>query len=122
MVKMETEEMAMEETKMGVVNSNTATTNVRSRNIFLIKARGILSTIILALFIPVAFSGIGLYFAPSGRDARVTSWSFLGFSKFQLETLHDVPGIILVVAIVIHLMLNLKLYLTEMKYLFSRKK
>jgi len=74
------------------------------------------------LFVPVVFSGIGLYFAPSGRQARISSWSFLGFSRFQLETLHDIPGIILVITFVIHMLLNLRIYSNEIKCLFLRKK
>lgn len=122
MAIMVTEETVMEETKVGVISSSPARTNVRARNIFLVRAKGILSTIILVLFVPVAFSGIGLYFAPSGRQARISSWSFLGFSRFQLETLHDIPGIILVIAFVVHLLLNLRIYSNEIKCLFLRNK
>ena len=121
-VIMETEEAAMEEIKVGVINSSPAKTNARAHNIFLVRAKGILSTIILVFFVPVAFSGIGLYFAPSGRQARISSWRFLGFSRFQLEALHDVPGIILVIAFVVHLLLNLRIYSNEIKCLFLRKK
>lgn len=119
---METEGTVMEETKVAAVCANPATTNTRARSIFLIRVKGILSTIIIVLFVPVAFSGIGLYFAPSGRQARISNWSFLGFSRFQLETLHDIPGLILVIAFVIHLLLNLRIYSNEIKCLFLRKK
>lgn len=112
----------MEETKEAVINCIPARTNAKALNIFLVRAKGILSTIILVFFVPVAFSGIGLYFAPSGRQARISDWNFLSFSRFQLETLHDIPGIILVIAFVIHMLLNLRIYSNEIKCLFLRKK
>ncbi len=116
------EEMAVEETKVNVVKENTANRNSKFFQLFLIKTKGILSTIILILFVLVAFSGIGLYFAPSGRFARNSGWSFFGFSRTELRALHDIPGIILVIVISLHLLLNLKLYSKELKCLFIRKK
>ena len=83
------------------------------------KIKAILSTIILGLFVAVGFSGIGLFFAPNGREARLLSWTFLGLSRSALETLHDIPGLILVILLVIHFLLNLKLYMNEIKILFK---
>lgn len=116
------EEMAVEETKVNIVKGNTAKGSAKTFHLFLIRTKGILSTITLMLLIPVAFSGIGLYFAPSGRFARTSGWSFLGFSKTELQALHNIPGIILVIAISLHFLLNLKLYLKELKCLFIRNK
>ena len=116
------EEMAVEEIKVNVVKENTANRNSKFFRLFLIRTKGILSTIILMLFVPVAFSGIGLYFAPSGRFARTSGWSFFGFSRTELRALHDIPGTILVIVISLHLLLNLKLYSKELKCLFIRKK
>lgn len=87
----------------------------------LIKIKGIISTLIFILFIPVGFSGIGLYFAPSGRQARVSGWSFLGFSRVQLETLHDIPGIILTALFVVHMLLNYRIYVNEIKCLIKAR-
>ncbi|MGC8722039.1 MAG: DUF4405 domain-containing protein [Caldisericaceae bacterium] len=82
-------------------------------NLFILKLKGLLSSVIVLLFLVVAFSGVGLYFAPSGREARVTNWSFLGFSKTALESLHDLPGIILVILLLVHFLLNLKIFKNE---------
>jgi hypothetical protein len=60
-------------------------------NLFLVKLKAILSTFILVLFVPVGFSGVRLYFAPSGREARLTNWNFLGFSKDALLKMHNLP-------------------------------
>ena len=88
-------------------------------NILQIKIKAVLSSIILALFIVVGFSGIGLFFAPNGRDSHLTNWTFLGFSRDALITLHDIPGLILVALLVVHFLLNLKLYINEIKILFK---
>ncbi len=88
-------------------------------NIIQTKVKAILSSLILALFIVVGFSGIGLFVAPNGRETRLLNWTFLGFSRSGLETLHDIPGLILVALLVVHFLLNLKLYLCEIKVLFK---
>lgn len=88
-------------------------------NVLQIKIKAVLTTVILGLFIVVGFSGIGLFFAPNGREARLLNWTFLGFSRSSLETLHEIPGIILIVLLVIHFLFNLKLYINEIKILFK---
>jgi hypothetical protein len=88
-------------------------------NLLTIKIKAVLSSAILVLFALAGFSGIGLFFAPSGREARVTNWTFMGFSRSGLETLHDIPGLILVALLVVHFILNLKLYINEIKILFK---
>jgi hypothetical protein len=90
-------------------------------NLLLVKLKAILSTFILVLFVLVGFSGVGLYFAPSGREARLTNWNFLGFSKDALEKMHDLPGMILVVLLVIHFLLNLRIYKNEIICLVRTK-
>ncbi len=111
----------MEETEVNVLNTRVARTNSRTLTAFIIRVKGILSTLILVLFIPVGFSGIGLYFAPSGRQARVSSWSFLGFSKLQLQTMHDIPGIILTATFILHFLLNIRIFLNEIKCLLVKR-
>ncbi|BAL80315.1 DUF4405 domain-containing protein [Caldisericum exile] len=90
-------------------------------NMLIVKIKGIISTLIFLLFVPVAFSGIGLYFAPSGREARLTNWTFLGFSKDALETMHSIPGLIFSALIVIHLLLNFRIYKNEIICLLRTK-
>jgi len=88
----------------------------------LIKIKGTISSLIFVFFIPVGFSGIGLYFAPSGRESRLMKWSFLGFSKAQLEVMHDMPGIILTILFVVHMLLNYRIYINEIKCLVKTRK
>lgn len=90
-------------------------------NLLLVKLKAILSTFILVLFVLVGFSGVGLYFAPSGREARLTNWNFLGFSKDALEKMHNLPGMILVVLLVIHFLLNFRIYKNEIICLVRTK-
>jgi len=86
----------------------------------IIKIRAILSTLLLIIFAIVVFTGIGLYFAPSGRIARETNWSFLGFDKWKLEYLHEISGFVVSALAVIHLLVNYKMFIEEMKILLKR--
>lgn len=95
--------------------------NTRKLNIFLVRLKAILSTLIVIVLIPVVISSIGLYLSPSGRRAGASGFSFLGLSKFQLETLHNIPGIILISLFVLHFLLNIRLYSNEIKCLLLRK-
>jgi len=88
----------------------------------LVKIRGILSTALLVISIVVTFTGIGLFFAPSGKVARETGWKFLGFDKFHLEKLHTITGFIMVAIIIVHLAINYTMYINEMKLLFKTRK
>jgi len=85
----------------------------------IIKFRAILSSLILIIFIIVLFTGIGLYFSPSGRIAKEISWNFLGFGKWQLENLHTLSGFIMSVLVIIHLFINSKMFFNEIKRLFK---
>lgn len=82
-------------------------------HLFIVKVKGIISSLIFILFFVVAFSGIGLYFAPSGKEARLTNWTFFGLSKTTLESLHDFPGILFTILIFAHFLLNFKIYKNE---------
>ncbi len=87
----------------------------------LLKLKAAVSSSLAVLLIPVAFTGIGLYFAPSGRIARETSWAFFGLSKLQLEQLHTITGFIFAGLAVIHFILNLKMLLCELKQFKAKK-
>ena len=86
----------------------------------ILKIKGILSLLIIITFIIVLFTGIGLYFSPSGKIAREISWSFLIFNKFQLEKLHTISGFIMSALVLVHLSLNYKMFLSEISLLRSR--
>ncbi|HHD92336.1 MAG TPA: DUF4405 domain-containing protein [Candidatus Portnoybacteria bacterium] len=86
----------------------------------LIKIRGILSSLLIIMFIIVVFTGIGLYLSPPGRIAKEMSWNFLGFNKWQLENLHALFGFLMSGMVVIHLLINYKMFLGEIKALFKK--
>ena len=84
------------------------------------KIRGIVSSLLIIVFLLVAFTGIGLYLSPSGRIARESSWSFMGLSKWQLENMHTVSGFFMMLIVALHLLLNYKMLLAEIKLLFKK--
>lgn len=88
----------------------------------LVKIRAILSTVLLVVFLIVVFTGIGLYFAPSGEIARKTGWTFFWFPLFRLERLHTISGFIMAGLVFVHFGINFNLYKNEMKQLFKRDK
>ncbi len=77
------------------------------------KARGIVSLLLVVIFIIETITGIGLYLAPSGRITRETG---------MMETLHTYAGFAMVAIIIIHLLLNYKMLLNEIKILLSHRK
>ncbi|AZR72822.1 hypothetical protein BBF96_05090 [Anoxybacter fermentans] len=86
----------------------------------LIKVRGIISLLLLILFIVISVTGIGLWLAPSGRIARQIEWSFLGLNKELLEDLHTYTGFIMIFLTIVHLLLNYKMLFNEIKHLLKR--
>ncbi len=81
------------------------------------KARAITSTLLIITFIIVTITGIGLYKSLQGWLAKTTNWTFLGMDKEKLETLHTNTGFFMAALIIIHLALNYKMYLAELKTL-----
>jgi len=87
----------------------------------IVKLRGAISLLLLLFFIIVFFSGLGLHFAPSSRIARETGWTFFGFDKGTLQSIHTLPSFLMSFLIAIHFALNYKMLLCELKLLFKRK-
>ncbi len=83
----------------------------------IIKVKAVISSIMLVLMVLVSFSGVALLFAP--KSAGSLGWTFLGISKEALLKMHNLPGVALIVFFVVHFILNLKLYISEMKVLFK---
>ncbi len=77
--------------------------------------RALCSLTLLVLFAIVTFTGIGLYFAPAGKIARLANWTFLGLSKGQLVKLHTISGFVMAGIIIIHLIFNWRLFSGELK-------
>jgi hypothetical protein len=88
----------------------------------IVKTRAIISLGLLVTFTIVFISGLGLYFAPNGRIARESNWRFLLFEKGQIEDIHTITAFIMTGLIVVHLIINFKMFTKELKILFSRKK
>ena len=63
-------------------------------------------------------TGIVLYIEPHGRIAYWGGWRFLGLDKDQWEALHTILGFIMLIAGIIHLIVNWKVI---KKYFKSRK-
>jgi hypothetical protein len=85
----------------------------------LVAIRGVISFFLLIAFIVVFFTGLGLSFAPAGKIAKETGWTFFGVPKFKLEKLHDVSGYTMSGLVVLHLILNYKMFINELKMLFK---
>ena len=87
-----------------------------------VKTRAILSSILGLLFLAVTLTGVGLFLSPSGRMANSTGWTFMSLTKFQLEKIHTLTGFILVALVLVHFILNYKMFVGETKLLYRRKK
>ena len=85
-----------------------------------IKVKAIISFLLLIAFIITTFTGIGLYFSPSGKIISGDVWSFFGFNNFQLINLHVRFGFIMSGIIIVHLFMNYKMFLVEIKALFKK--
>ena len=87
-----------------------------------VKIRAVVSSLLVILFVIVLLTGIGLYLAPSGRIAKEAGWNFLGVKRWELENLHTISGFIMAILLIVHLILNYKLLLTELRVLLKKSK
>ena len=81
----------------------------------IIKVRVVISSILILLFLFSFISGIGLMKAPSGRLARESDWTFLGIDRYSLERFHTITSILFSACVVVHFILNYKVFLAELK-------
>ena len=75
----------------------------------------------IVLFVVVFLSGVGLHIAPSGRIAREIAWNLFGLDKKSLERIHTLSGYIMSGLTIIHLLLNYKMFISEINILLRRK-
>ena len=87
----------------------------------LIKIRAVVSIFLMVLFVVAFISGIGLDLAPPGRIARQIGWDFLGFDKQSLKEIHGLVGYLISGLITVHLLLNYKMFTSDIKILLGRK-
>ncbi len=86
----------------------------------IVKIRGLISLSLVIVFIIESFTGVGLYFAPSGKVARETSWTFAGFDRPKLENMHTLWGFVMIGLISVHFVLNYKMLINEIKILLKK--
>ena len=77
--------------------------------------RAVTSTFIGVCFVFIAMSGIILYFAPPGRIAHWTHWTFSGVSKGGWQAVHTVFALSFIIVAVFHLKHNWKPLISYMK-------
>ena len=75
--------------------------------------KAILSSLLLLLFLFLAFSGALLHFGKTGLI-----W---GFARHSLRDAHALAAVLICVLIAAHVFLNRRLYLRELRALGSRK-
>ncbi len=84
------------------------------------KCKGVISSLLIIIFVIILITGIGLSRAPSGKEEKDNGWTFLGMKKDVLRDIHTSSGIIMGCIIVIHLSLNYKMLKGEMKIIFKK--
>ncbi|MBN2593228.1 MAG: DUF4405 domain-containing protein [Sedimentisphaerales bacterium] len=82
--------------------------------------RSYVSVLTALSFIGMTFTGIILFFVPSGRVANWTGWTMLALTKQQWIGLHDWFSIIFVIASIFHLYLNWKPFVSYFKSKVTR--
>lgn len=66
-----------------------------------------------------AVTGVILYIAPRGRGSG--SWTFLGVDKHTWGDWHTYAGFIIIGLVVIHLILNWRVFVCQLKSVLGRK-
>ncbi len=86
----------------------------------IVKIRAVLSSMLIVLFFLVLFTGIGLFFLTSEKFSQIAGLTFLGFKEAQLKKVHVISGFLMSALILIHLSLNYRMFLGEIKLLFKK--
>jgi hypothetical protein len=68
--------------------------------------KGFTSLVLAVAFVGLASSGVLLYFAPRGRVANWTGWTWLGLTKNDWTSLHTNLAILVIIAAIVHLISN----------------
>jgi len=70
--------------------------------------RALTSLMMAISFLIVSFSGLVLFFAPNGREARQQGWELLSLSKWEWINIHIVFSYLCVLTAVFHIWFNRK--------------
>ncbi|OYT60141.1 hypothetical protein B6U81_05115 [Thermoplasmatales archaeon ex4484_30] len=77
---------------------------MKNKKRLVVKIRGVVSTMLSVLFLVAAITGIKLFLSPRGKAT----------------TLHTIVGFLIMGLIVIHLTLNYKMLVSELRLLFRK--
>jgi len=77
---------------------------MKNKKQLVVKLRGVVSILLGIMFLVVSLTGIKLFLSPKGRAT----------------TLHTVAGFLMMALVVIHLTLNYKMLLSELRLLFRK--
>lgn len=66
-------------------------------------------------FLIIAISGVVLYFAPPGRIANWSEWTFLSLTKASWQAVHTTATFLFVVAVAFHLFFNWRVLMAYLK-------
>ncbi len=86
----------------------------------IVKTRAIVSSLMFLDAIFLGLTGLGLHVAPYGRVAHETGWTFLGMDKHLLEAVHTKAGVIFLLLLLVHIFVNYKMWLGEIKQFFRK--
>ena len=78
------------------------------------KLRAVISTVLLICFVLVAATSAILYFNKTGM--------WLGIQRIVLTDIHYISGLIMLIFILVHLVINWAMYLKELKTIKKNKK
>ncbi|AKG91584.1 protein of unknown function {DUF4405} [Geoglobus ahangari] len=84
--------------------------------------RAAVDVLLVIGFVVILVTGIGLYFAPSGRIAKETGWTWMGMDKETLEEVHTYFGFSMVAVGLVHLFLNYRAMYYLLKHTVSVKR
>jgi hypothetical protein len=84
----------------------TSATATRPRTYGLFYGRAFVSIMMIAFLVLFTISGAALFVAPPGQMANTLSWTLVGLSKGQWETLHIAFGLLWIPLAVMHLIFN----------------
>jgi len=79
-----------------------------------IKLKAVISSLLLLAFLCLAVTGAMLHFGKTGL--------ILGIPRYTLLRIHDWAAIVMVVSVILHFILNLRLFAAGLKSLAKRKR
>ncbi len=110
----------MTENHVSATNTSTAASGGEAKKQSSNKAyhlRSMISFALFLFFVMLLVTGVVLYISPRGRVANWVQWTFWGLTKDQWTSVHTNAAILFILASLIHLLYNWKVFWS---YLFSK--